>query len=148
MLDGNKIGALSGLLRIQNDCTEKLYFMNIIKLLETFLVAGHIKKLLRESDLQLQLGFVQTGTANANSTQYIKDELVHPLFRLINFLRSGIESYFLMKKIPVTFSLSGAKNMRLNAQEFDIGVYFDSSGHGSVVYSQKATDAIRFVRII
>ena len=51
---------------------------------------------------------------------------------------------FFLKKIPIAISSSGANNMRQKALEFDIGVYFESSGHGSVVWSQKATDAIRF----
>jgi hypothetical protein len=43
-------------------------------------VAGHIKKLLEESEIDLQLGFVQTGTANGSSTRYIKSELVSHSF--------------------------------------------------------------------
>jgi phosphoacetylglucosamine mutase len=40
------------------------------------LVAAYLKELLEQSDLNLQLGLVQTAYANGGSTAYISDTLV------------------------------------------------------------------------
>ena len=58
----------------------------------------------------LNTGDVQTGYANSASTEYLKN------------LGAKVES------VP-----TGVKNMHHKAVEFDIGVYFEANGHGTVV---------------
>ena len=38
---------------------------------------------------------------------------------------------------------TGVKHLHHKALEFDIGVYFEANGHGTVIFSQKAEKAIR-----
>ncbi|KAI4488215.1 hypothetical protein M0804_005063 [Polistes exclamans] len=84
------------------------------------LVAGYIKELLQESSLQLNLGLVQTAYANASSTIYISQKL----------------------KVPVACVSTGVKHLHSKATEFDIGVYFEANGHGTVVFKETAIQSI------
>lgn len=80
------------------------------------LVGGFIKDLLDESGLKLKIGIVQTAYANGASTDYI-----------INCL-----------KLPVACVSTGVKHLHHKALEFDIGIYFEANGHGTIVFSKKA----------
>lgn len=84
------------------------------------LIAGYIKELLQESSLELNLGLVQTAYANAGSTNYISQEL----------------------KVPVACVSTGVKHLHSKATEFDIGVYFEANGHGTVVFKKTAMQSI------
>ncbi|XP_046829305.1 phosphoacetylglucosamine mutase [Vespa crabro] len=84
------------------------------------LVAGYIKELLEESSLQLNLGLVQTAYANAGSSNYISQKL----------------------KVPVACVSTGVKHLHSKATEFDIGVYFEANGHGTVVFKETAIQSI------
>ena len=85
------------------------------------LIAGYLKDLLEESGLKLKLGLVQTAYANGSSTKYITEKL----------------------NIPVACTATGVKHLHHKALEFDIGVYFEANGHGTVVFSSKAEKLIR-----
>ncbi|XP_049956359.1 phosphoacetylglucosamine mutase [Schistocerca serialis cubense] len=84
------------------------------------LVAGYLMDLVRESGLSLRLGLVQTAYANGNSTKYISQTL----------------------HVPVVCVPTGVKHLHHKAQEFDIGVYFEANGHGTVLFGQKADELI------
>lgn len=45
--------------------------------------------------------------------------------------------------MPLAWTETGVKYLHHKAQEYDIGVYFEANGHGTVVYSQQA---IRLVK--
>jgi len=45
--------------------------------------------------------------------------------------------------VPVAFTPTGVKHLHHKAVEFDIGVYFEANGHGTVVFSDKAQQLIR-----
>lgn len=60
------------------------------------------------------LGVVQTAYANGAST---------------NFLKSN--------NIPFVMAKTGVKYLHHKALEFDIGIYFESNGHGTVLFSSK-----------
>ncbi|XP_072934714.1 phosphoacetylglucosamine mutase [Epargyreus clarus] len=68
----------------------------------------------------LTIGLVQTAYANGASTRYITQEL----------------------KIPVTCVKTGVKHLHHAAMSYDIGIYFEANGHGTVVYSQQAKATI------
>ncbi len=72
-------------------------------------------------DKTLSLGIVQTAYANGASTLYMESQL----------------------SIPVAFTNTGVKYLHHRAVEFDIGVYFESNGHGTVVFSKKAQMEIK-----
>ncbi|XP_039760781.1 phosphoacetylglucosamine mutase [Pararge aegeria] len=68
----------------------------------------------------LRIGLVQTAYANGASTRYITDEL----------------------KMPVTCVKTGVKHLHHAALSYDVGVYFEANGHGTVVYSKEAKNVI------
>merc|ERR1719300_1914102 len=46
-------------------------------------------------------------------------------------------------KVPVACVPTGVKHLHHRAQEFDIGVYFEANGHGTVLFSKQSQDAIQ-----
>jgi phosphoacetylglucosamine mutase len=82
------------------------------------LAASFLADLGRQSGLseRLSIGVVQTAYANGASTHYITDNL----------------------KLPVVCTPTGVKHLHHAATRFDIGVYFEANGHGTVLFSPKA----------
>lgn len=85
------------------------------------LVAAYFKELLKTSGLSLQLGLVQTAYANGGSTDYILNVL----------------------EVPVACVPTGVKHLHKKALEFDIGIYFEANGHGTVFFKDTAKEAIK-----
>ena len=69
----------------------------------------------------LSLGIVQTAYANGASTLYMQRELA----------------------VDVHCTNTGVKHLHHKAVEYDVGVYFESNGHGTVVFSDKAQRMIQ-----
>lgn len=84
------------------------------------LVAEYLMDLLRKSGLNLKMGLVQTAYANGASTDYISNKL----------------------KVPVACVPTGVKHLHHKAVEYDIGVYFEANGHGTIVFSDTAKKVI------
>lgn len=84
------------------------------------LVADYLMNLVRQCELQLNIGLVQTAYANGASTDYILNEL----------------------KMPVACVPTGVKHLHHKALEYDIGVYFEANGHGTIVFSELAKKTI------
>ncbi|KAI9190063.1 hypothetical protein H9P43_001496 [Blastocladiella emersonii ATCC 22665] len=82
----------------------------------TALVGAFIIEQVRAAGLSLDVGVVQTAYANGNSTHYLRDSL----------------------QVPVAFTQTGVKHLHHKAEEYDIGVYFEANGHGTVIFSKKA----------
>ncbi|CEO96755.1 Phosphoacetylglucosamine mutase [Plasmodiophora brassicae] len=87
------------------------------------LVVGYLKRLTKDAGLDLQIGVVQTAYANGAATNYIEKVL----------------------GVPVACVPTGVKFLHHKAAEFDIGVYFEANGHGTVLFSDKATQQIEAV---
>uniref|UniRef100_A0A182QQ20 Phosphoacetylglucosamine mutase n=1 Tax=Anopheles farauti TaxID=69004 RepID=A0A182QQ20_9DIPT len=85
------------------------------------LLAGYLKDLIEQCGVQLEMGLVQTAYANGASTDYIVNGM----------------------KIPVSCTRTGVKHLHHRALDYDIGVYFEANGHGTIIYSEKAKQAIR-----
>ncbi|XP_052773208.1 phosphoacetylglucosamine mutase-like isoform X2 [Mya arenaria] len=91
------------------------------------LVGGYLKSLVAQTGLSLDVGVVQTAYANGSSTKYISQTL----------------------KVPVVCVATGVKHLHHRALQFDIGVYFEANGHGTVIFNgdteariqQTSTDA-------
>ncbi|KAJ3300251.1 Phosphoacetylglucosamine Mutase [Borealophlyctis nickersoniae] len=88
------------------------------------LAAGFIMDLVRDAKVTIggqpiKVGLVQTAYANGSSTAYVKDVL----------------------KVPVVFTPTGVKHLHHAAEEFDVGVYFEANGHGTVLFSKAAIKA-------
>ncbi|KAI4094381.1 MAG: hypothetical protein LQ344_002282 [Seirophora lacunosa] len=65
---------------------------------------------------KLKVGVVQTAYANGASTAYVTQDL----------------------RLPVVCTATGVKHLHHAATKFDIGVYFEANGHGTVVFSDLA----------
>ena len=48
-----------------------------------------------------------------------------------------------LQNIPVACTPTGVKHLHHKALDFDIGVYFEANGHGTVIFSSKAQQLIR-----
>ncbi|RFU27432.1 hypothetical protein B7463_g8902, partial [Scytalidium lignicola] len=87
------------------------------------LAASFIGGLAREAKLEeeLKIGVVQTAYANGASTKYVEKTL----------------------GLPVVCTPTGVKWLHHAATKFDVGVYFEANGHGTVVFSQQALKAFK-----
>jgi phosphoacetylglucosamine mutase len=86
------------------------------------LAAMFIKDLVAAAGLKgIQVGTVQTAYANGSSTAYLTKVL----------------------QIPVSCVKTGVKHLHHEAEKYDIGVYFEANGHGTVLFSPAVLQAIR-----
>ena len=86
------------------------------------LAAAFLADLGRQSGLSehLRIGIVQTAYANGSSTEFVEKTL----------------------NLPVICTATGVKHLHHAATRFDIGVYFEANGHGTVLFSANAQRAI------
>lgn len=80
------------------------------------LITTFIKEKLGQAALPLSLGCVQTAYANGSSTKFMRDVM-------------GVD---------VCCVATGVKHLHAKALEFDVGVYFEANGHGTVLFSSEA----------
>lgn len=85
------------------------------------LISTFLKQLLTQADLHMAMGLVQTAYANGSSTTYLENTM----------------------KIEVRCTKTGVKHLHREAQKFDIGVYFEANGHGTVLFSESAEEKIQ-----
>ncbi|KAJ8715632.1 hypothetical protein PYW07_010114 [Mythimna separata] len=101
------------------DEQQKMYLLDGDRI--ATLIASYIQELLQACNAtDISLGIVQTAYANGASTKYIQETL----------------------KVPVEFVKTGVKHLHHAAKTYDIGVYFEANGHGTVLYSDKAKKTI------
>jgi len=86
------------------------------------LAASFIGDLVRKSGLEesMKLAVVQTAYANGASTRYCEQNL----------------------KLKVECTPTGVKHLHHVAARYDIGVYFEANGHGTVLFSSRALKTI------
>ncbi|RKP29409.1 Phosphoacetylglucosamine mutase [Metschnikowia bicuspidata] len=81
------------------------------------LLALFLQKLLaRLPQLQVNMAVVQTAYANGLSTDYVVNTL----------------------KVQVLCTPTGVKHLHHEAEKYDVGVYFEANGHGTVIFSPAA----------
>ncbi|KAI8997489.1 hypothetical protein BDB01DRAFT_771298 [Pilobolus umbonatus] len=86
------------------------------------LAALFITELVREAEFNsIKVGVVQTAYANGSSTNY--------LTKILN--------------VPVSCVSTGVKHLHHEAEKYDIGVYFEANGHGTVLFSPVALNTIK-----
>ncbi|CAO1636660.1 unnamed protein product [Parajaminaea phylloscopi] len=83
------------------------------------LAADYLVELVKKAGIELEVGCVQTAYANGSSTKYLQ------------------------QRVPVTCSKTGVRSCHAAAERFDIGVYFEANGHGTVLFSDKAQQTIK-----
>ncbi|ORX53627.1 Phosphoacetylglucosamine mutase [Hesseltinella vesiculosa] len=86
------------------------------------LAAMFIMDLVNDAGIDsLKVGVVQTAYANGSSTNYLEKVL----------------------KIPVSCVSTGVKHLHHEAEKYDVGVYFEANGHGTVLFSPSALNTIK-----
>ncbi|CAR28291.1 ZYRO0F00506p [Zygosaccharomyces rouxii] len=88
------------------------------------LFAHFFAGILKQAGLQseLSLGVVQTAYANGNSTEYLQKTL----------------------QVPVSCAKTGVKHLHHEAvTKYDIGIYFEANGHGTIIFSPKFYKVIK-----
>jgi phosphoacetylglucosamine mutase len=88
--------------------------------------------------LDLDVGVVQTAYANGSSTNYLTEVLVS----LVVIHQVHVSNNWSLKNVPVRCVPTGVKHLHHAAEQFDIGVYFEANGHGTVLFSLGAVDKI------
>lgn len=82
------------------------------------LAAIFVKDLISELPLAVQrefsIGVVQTAYANGASTRFMKESL----------------------SLDVAITSTGVKHLHAAAEQYDVGIYFEANGHGTVLFSQ------------
>ncbi|KAL1933877.1 hypothetical protein VTP01DRAFT_7967 [Rhizomucor pusillus] len=105
------------------------YYVNeegVFKLLDGDKIAGlaamFIIELVRAAGIDsINVGVVQTAYANGSSTNYLENVL----------------------KVPVSCVPTGVKHLHHEAEKYDVGVYFEANGHGTVLFSPRALQVIK-----
>ncbi|KAG2273642.1 hypothetical protein Bca4012_045898 [Brassica carinata] len=95
-------------------CGDKVELLDGDKILSLF--ALYIKEQLNiigDEGKQCRLGVVQTAYANGASTDYVKEMW-----------------------LEVVFAKTGVKHLHEKAEEFDVGIYFEANGHGTILFSE------------
>lgn len=89
------------------------------------LMVGYLKDKLDKTGVSLErgLGIVQTAYANGSSTSYAESTL----------------------GVPVACAKTGVKHVHHKAEEFDIGVYFEANGHGTVLFTKDVVDKMKAI---
>ncbi|GIX98011.1 phosphoacetylglucosamine mutase [Caerostris darwini] len=85
------------------------------------LVASFFTDLLQVVELNLRICVVQTAYANGSSTNFIQNIL----------------------KTPVVCVPTGVKHLHSEALKYDIGIYFEANGHGTILFSKDAKKEIQ-----
>ncbi|OBZ86312.1 Phosphoacetylglucosamine mutase [Choanephora cucurbitarum] len=86
------------------------------------LAALFIAELVKEAGIEsIKVGVVQTAYANGSSTNY--------LTKVLN--------------VPVSCVSTGVKHLHHEAEKYDVGVYFEANGHGTVLFSPHALNTIK-----
>lgn len=80
-----------------------------------------------------------------NASGLLSDERYHFKFGVVQTAyANGSSTYFLRERgIPIVVAKTGVKFLHHMAQEFDVGVYFEANGHGTVLFSQRFLDVIQ-----
>ncbi|KAM9552104.1 phosphoacetylglucosamine mutase isoform 3-T3 [Salvelinus alpinus] len=110
------------------------------------LISTYLKELLTQAGLDLQIAVVQTAYANGSSTQYLEDTMkvwTHTLLSLSNTHMRSVLTSPPSSQVIVRCTKTGVKHLHHAAQEFDIGVYFEANGHGTVLFSKAAEEKIQ-----
>ncbi|EKX43153.1 hypothetical protein GUITHDRAFT_163942 [Guillardia theta CCMP2712] len=91
------------------------------------LFSVYLCHLLDASKLKLSLGIVQTAYANGSSTSFMSSVLAKHKENVTG---------------EVSCVATGVKHLHHQALHYDIGVYFEANGHGTVIFSDSARSKI------
>lgn len=83
---------------------------------------------------------MQTGRLRTifNTSWYVLS-LLDVRYKVTNFF---YDTVCFKKNVPVACTSTGVKHLHHKANEYDVGVYFEANGHGTVVFSSEARKSI------
>ncbi|KAL2821071.1 hypothetical protein BJX63DRAFT_254637 [Aspergillus granulosus] len=127
----SKAGVLERCASLDGDADRIIYYFmddgNVFRMLDgdriATLAASFIGDLARSAGIanKLKIGVIQTAYANGSSTDYIEKVL----------------------KLPSVCTNTGVKHLHHAALRFDVGVYFEANGHGTITFSENALKTIK-----
>ncbi|KAF7588294.1 Phosphoacetylglucosamine Mutase [Aspergillus hancockii] len=127
----SKAAALDRCASLDGDADRLVYYFidesNVFRLLDgdriATLAAAFIGDLTRNAGIaqKLKIGIIQTAYANGASTDYIEKVL----------------------KLPSVCTNTGVKHLHHAALRYDVGVYFEANGHGTITFSENALKIIK-----
>ncbi|KAJ9191619.1 hypothetical protein DTO166G4_1075 [Paecilomyces variotii] len=127
----SKAGVLDRCASLDGDADRLVYYFidesNTFRLLDgdriATLAASFIGDLARSAGIaqKLKIGVIQTAYANGSSTDYIEKVL----------------------KVATVCTNTGVKHLHHAALRFDVGVYFEANGHGTITFSENALKVIK-----
>lgn len=85
------------------------------------LLAAFISDIVKKSGIEAHIGVVQTAYANGSSTDFLKEKL----------------------QLPVVCTPTGVKHLHHEAAKFDVGVYFEANGHGTVLFADSFIETLK-----
>lgn len=50
---------------------------------------------------------------------------------------------FLIQKVPVACVPTGVKHLHHKASDYDVGIYFEANGHGTLLFNDSVAELIR-----
>eukprot|EP00210_Caulerpa_lentillifera_P003366 g3210.t1 len=62
---------------------------------------------------------------------------------LTAYSNSGLVNYLKMLGVPIVIVPSGVKHLHNAAKRFDIGIYYESNGHGSILFGNELSELLR-----
>ncbi|OGM42897.1 phosphoacetylglucosamine mutase [Aspergillus bombycis] len=127
----SKAAALDRCASLDGDADRLVYYFvdesNVFRLLDgdriATLAAAFIGDLTKNAGIaqKLKIGIIQTAYANGASTDYIEKVL----------------------KLPSVCTNTGVKHLHHAALRYDVGVYFEANGHGTITFSENALKIIK-----
>ncbi|KAI9934216.1 Phosphoglucomutase-3 [Aspergillus wentii] len=127
----SKASVLDRCASLDGDADRLVYYFqdesNVFRLLDgdriATLAASFIGDLARSAGIaqNIKIGVIQTAYANGASTDYIEKVL----------------------KLPSVCTKTGVKHLHHAAMRYDVGVYFEANGHGTITFSENALKIIK-----
>jgi phosphoacetylglucosamine mutase len=103
----------------------------------TALVASFIVELVKAAalDEHIKVGVIQTAYANGSSTKYLS---------AVSGTNDSIggRPHSVSQRLPVRCVPTGVKHLHHAAEQYDVGVYFEANGHGTVLFSPAAQELV------
>lgn len=62
---------------------------------------------------------------------------------LTGYSNSGLKEYIEKLGVPVVIVPTGVKHLQAAAKKFDIGIYYESNGHGSIIFGKELSEVLR-----
>lgn len=85
------------------------------------LVSSFVSALLKKAAIQLTVGVAQTAYSNGSATEFLQR----------------------LEGVDVVVAKTGVKHLERAIKDFDIGVYWEPNGHGTVLFADSALTAIK-----